>query len=238
MYSYKMEREMEMENMKFKFVNAALAAIIFSVSCFVNMANAELLLVEQYDDFWSTDVNQLINYANNNVASSSTSWGIIDFTDDPSGFAGEIPGSNFWPSANGVNLGISHPINQTFFARITGDFSTSVADTYFFQTYNDDGVFLYIDGELIISDSGIHPEQKFEGSKLLGIGNHTIDLYFYENGGEASLEFTVADSSKNFMHFNDSQGAVTLVSVPEPSTLAIFSLCLIGLVSRRFNKKV
>ncbi len=214
-----------------------LAALLFSVSSLVSTANAGLFLVEQYDDFWSTDVNQLKDYADNNIASSSALWGAIDFTDDPDGFAGDIAGSNPWPSANGA-IGTGQAINQTFFAKITGDFFTSVADTYFFQTYNDDGVFVFIDGELVIDDSSLHPERRFEGSKSLDVGSHSVELYFFENSGEASLEFSIADSSRNFMHFNDPQGAVSLTatSVPEPSTLAIFALGMMGLSARRFKK--
>ena len=217
--------------MKSKFFNTVLTAIIFSVS---TIANASLL-VEQYDNFWSTNVNQLISYANNNAASSSAYWDVIDFTDDPAGFAGAIPGSNPWPSANGANLGTGHPLNDTFFARITGSFTTNAADTYFFQTYNDDGVFLFIDGDLVINDPTLHGEARFEGSKALAAGNHSIELYFFENGGEASLEFTVADSSRNFVHFNDPEGPATL-PVPTPTTLAIFAFAVLGLASRGIKK--
>lgn len=221
--------------MKFKLLKIAVTGL-FITMC--NAANAGLLLVEQYDNYWSADVNQLINYANNNTADTSALWEVIDFTDDPAGFAGEIPGSSPWPSANGATLGNSHPLNNTFFARITGEFFTNTADTYFFQTYNDDGVFVYIDGDLVINDPNIHPETRFEGSKLLGIGSHSVELYFFENNGEASLEFTVADSSRVFTHFNDPLGATTLVTdVPEPTTLAIFALGLMGLASRRFKKQ-
>ena len=220
--------------MRFKLFKIVVTGL-FITMC--NAANAGLLLVEQYDDYWSADVNLLINYANTNNASSSALWEVIDFTDDPAGFAGAIPGSSPWPSANGTNLGNSHPLNNTFFARITGEFFTNTADTYFFQTFNDDGVFVFIDGELVINDPNEHPETRFEGSKLLGVGSHSVELYFFENGGEASLEFSVADSSRVFTHFNDPLGATTLVAaVPEPSTLAIFALGLMGLASRRFKK--
>ena len=202
-------------------------------------AQAGLLLVEQYDNYWSNNVNSLISYADNNQADSTGLFGEIDFTDDPNGFAGAIPGSNPWPSANGQNLGTNHSLNNTFFARITGDFYVDTADTFWFRTFNDDGVFVYIDGELVISDSTLHPEMVFEGSKVLSQGNHSVELYFFENGGEASLEFTVADSSRQFAHFNDVNGPVSLntVSVPEPSTIAIFTLGLMGIGARRVLKK-
>jgi hypothetical protein len=218
--------------MKLSSLKFVAAAALLSLS---NLANAGLLFVEQYDDFWSTDVNTLIDYAENNNAGTSAYWGEIDFTDDPVGFAGDIAGSNPWPSATAAGaIGTGHSVNQTFFARITGQFLTSADDDFFFRTFNDDGLFLYIDGELVINDPSLHPERRFEGTKFLTEGVHNIELYFFENGGEASLEFSIADSSRNFSHFNDANGPVTLV--PEPTTLAILGLGLLGLISRKKRK--
>ncbi|RWX45440.1 PEP-CTERM protein-sorting domain-containing protein [Candidatus Electrothrix aarhusensis] len=201
--------------------------------------NASAFLVEQYDNFWSQDVNQLINYANNNEASSSAEWDIIDFTDDPGGFAGAIPGSNPWPSAGEAGaLGTGHSLNQTFFAKITGDFYIDEQDTYTFQTYNDDGVFLFIDDILTINDRTMHPEQRYSGVQALDVGVHSVELYFFENGGEASLEFTIADSSNVFTHFDNPDYQVTN-SVPEAGSMFLLGSGIAGLfgAARRKKKK-
>lgn len=220
--------------MLFKLKHFIAATVLF----FSGLANAGLILVEQYDDFWSQDVNSLINYANNNTASASGYFEYIDFTDDPSGFAGLIPGSNPWPSAAAVGAtGTSNPLNDTFFAKITGDFNVLAFDNYFFRTFNDDGVFLYVDGQLILSDSRLHGEEQFIVSKELAAGLHSFELYFFENGGEASLEFSVADSSQNFVHFNAPNSPLAIVDVPAPATLSIFTLGLVCLVSRKKSKQ-
>ena len=205
--------------MKVKCLNTLFAGLVLFTSYLVNAANTDLLLVEQYDNFSSTDVNQLITYANNNTVSSFALWGHIDFSDYANS-TGAIPGSNFWPSANGSDLGPYHVLNETFFVRITGEFYTDIADTYFFQTYNDDGVFLYIDGTLVINDPTKHAETRFEGSKYLDIGSHSIELYFFEDSGAGSLEFSIADSSKNFAHFDDPLGPVSLVN-PANTTISL-----------------
>ncbi len=195
------------------------------------------LLVEQFDDFWSQDVNDLKNYANTNTASTSAFWNIIDFTDDPAGFVGAIPGSNPWPSAASVGAtGTSHPLNDTFFVKITGDFGVTTDDTYTFRTFNDDGVFLYIDGLLTINDPNQHPEQQFTGTQFLTTGNHSIELYFFENLGEASLEFSVADSSGQFTHLDASQ--FQTIEVPEPIILTLISISLIGFSRKKCNKMI
>lgn len=214
--------------MTFSSLKLAAVAALFAVS---SAANASLLLVEQYDNFWSTNVNALIDYANNNEADTSAYWSHIDFTDDPNGFAGDIAGSNPWPSAKAAGAaGKNHGLNQTFFARISGNIATDAGDFYF-RTFNDDGLFLFVDGELIINDNTLHPEKRFEGFKTLTAGVHNIELFFFENGGEASLEFSIADASRQFVHFDDINSPATLV--PEPTTLAVFGLGLFGLAMRR-----
>ena len=184
------------------------------------------LLVEQYNDYWSQSLSSLVDYANNNDASASGYYDIIDFTDDPAGFAGEIPGSNAWLTDD----------TDTFFAKIFGEFETTFNDTFWFRTFNDDGVFVIVDGELIINDPTLHPEQKFTASKYLETGIHTVELYFFENSGEASLEFSVANSSQEYGHFfgEDSPFQVPVTqNVPEPATLGALLLGLVTMVGRK-----
>lgn len=147
-------------------------------------------------------------------------WDIIDFTDDPGGFAGEIPGSNRWPLATLLGQsGTGATANTDFAARISGSLSISVADTYRFRTYSDDGVRLRVGGNTVISDNGYHPESVNTGSIFLTPGTYLIDLVFFEGGGEASLEFTMAQGNNAFGHVGAVPGSETAApSVPEAST--------------------
>lgn len=155
-----------------------------------------IFTVQQYVGASSNNLSVLENYAANNPASYTIETNVIDFTDDPNGFAGELPGSSPWPAevATGYS-GTSSYVNNNFFALIITEFSVTDADIYTFRTFNDDGVFLRIDGQLIIADTGYHPESPFEGSISLAPGNHTLELYFFEGGGEASLELSVRNST-------------------------------------------
>ena len=173
-------------------------------------------LVEQFTGFQSNDLNTLRNYAASNPANYTATTSVIDYTDDPGGFSGELPGSSPWPAAVAAGQSGTGGVNDVFFARITSQFSVTTADTYTFRTFNDDGVFLLVDGVLVIADAGYHPESPFEGSIALSPGNHTIELFFFENGGEASLELSVRNSTGQYGLLGGSGGGLggvtTLIS--------------------------
>jgi len=186
-----------------------------------------------------------VNYAANNAATRTVTTAVIDYTDDPAGFAGEIPGSMPWPVAQAAGVtGTGHPLNDNFFVRITGQVDVSTADTYTFRTFNDDGVFLMVNNTLIINDPGIHPEVAREGSIALAPGQYPIELYFFEYGGEASLEFTYRNSTGSYglvdlnpllqdsgaIHFNDVDLTDThsVAVAPVGSTLGILSTVLVS----------
>jgi hypothetical protein len=165
---------------------------------------------------------------------------VVDYTDDPGGFAGLIPGSSPWPlaAANGAS-GTGHTLNNDFAARISTNLTISTAGTYGFQTYADDGVRLQVDGTNVIVDDTYHPEEQRFGSLFLASGTHFIDLIFFEGGGEASLEFSMNFEDGEFGHVGDFEGTSTSVeTVPEPSTVALLGLGVAALGFRhRRNRK-
>ena len=153
--------------------------------------------LDQYTGYWSNKLSDLQNYAERyNPATSKNKYSIItdaiDFTDDKGGFAGELKYDRRWPAAEALNVWGTGGINDKFFVKVSGDFSIEKAGLYRFRTYNDDGVFLLVNGNLVINDPTLHPEQVFTGDINLAAGNHQLELFFFENGGEASLEFSVS----------------------------------------------
>lgn len=162
--------------------------------------------VQQYTGYsGSYDVTSLKNWANTHAANYVATTNIIDYTDDPNGFSGEIPGSTPWPAAAATGASGTGGVNNYFFARITGQLSVSSADTYTFRTFNDDGVYLYVNNQLIINDATLHPEIPFTGNLSLTPGVYPIELFFFEHGGEASLEFTYKNSTGTYGHVNTSK---------------------------------
>lgn len=167
--------------------------------------------VEQWTGYTGAfDRASLVAEAANRAADYSATTNIIDYTDDPGGFAGELPGSSPWPAAaaNGVS-GTNHPLNNTFFARITANILITASDTYTFRTFNDDGVYLTVNNQQIITDPNQHGEQAFTGSIALDPGIYPLELYFFENGGEASLELSFSDSAGVFQHVDTSDATAS-----------------------------
>ena len=156
-----------------------------------------LLQLDQYTGYWSSELSKLRSYVASFSPTSvnkkySVLTDIIDFTDDQGGFAGELPYDKRWPAAEALNVWGTQGINNQFFVKVSGDFHVGEAGKYRFRTYNDDGVFLTINNSLIINDPTLHPERVFTGDIDLSVGNHQLELFFFENGGEASLEFSVS----------------------------------------------
>lgn len=191
------------------------------------------LLVEQWMGAGNTGLAGVDAAIASRPADYSGIYNIIDFTDDPAGFAGLIPGSVFWPSAGGLNLGTGHPLNTNFGARVSGSIFISMADTYTFRTFADDGVRLRIGGTTVILDNSYHPEAQFTGSIFLTPGTYALDLIFFEGGGEASLEFAVQQGTGPFGHVG-ALGGPTSTSVPDGgSTIALLGLALTAVAGAR-----
>ena len=72
-----------------------------------------------------------------------------------------------------------------FQVRWTGDINIETAGVYTFRTFSDDGVRLFVNGNLIIDKWFDFAMTSHFGSINLGVGSHTIVLEYYENGGEA-----------------------------------------------------
>lgn len=206
----------------------------------VGPVSAATFLVEQYDTYLGTNLSDYELYAAANTPDYTALVDEIDYTDDPAGFAGNIPGSSPWPGEVETGLsGKASAPNTTFFARITATFNTFTSDTFHFRTFNDDGVFLLINGDLVINDPSLHAEKEFTGSKILAPGKHELELIFFENGGEASLEFSLRDSAGTYtLDGSDSnltfdEIPVSPVPLPASGVALMAGLAAVGALRRR-----
>ncbi|MBN1513406.1 MAG: hypothetical protein JXB13_15420, partial [Phycisphaerae bacterium] len=85
------------------------------------------------------------------------------------------------------NDGPGAPIGvDGFSVRWTGDLEIAIADTYTFSTSTDDGLRVWLDGELIIQNWTDHgTTDDFSQPIALEPGVYSIMMEFYENGGGA-----------------------------------------------------
>lgn len=214
-----------------KTLQRAALALATSVSL-ASAAHATVFHVEQYGTYLGTSLEKYQTYAAENLPDFEADVSFIDFTDDPKGFAGNIDGSTPWiGELETGKSGKGSDVNTQFFARITAKFTTAFDDIYTFRTFNDDGVFLFVDGELVINDPSLHAERQFEGKKKLAAGDHALELFFFENGGEASLEFSFADSSNLFSYTGGKNVEFAApATVPLPFGGALLATGLVGML--------
>jgi hypothetical protein len=85
-----------------------------------------------------------------------------------------------WPEAE--------PWYGAFSARWTGSIHAEAASSYFFQIHADDGVALWLDGQLIGESLQADRANMVEGSTYLEEGWHPIRVEYFQRGGGKALE--------------------------------------------------
>jgi len=87
-----------------------------------------------------------------------------------------------WPDASNI-----------FMADVTATLNVATAGAYTFTLGSDDGGYLYVDGNLLLNDGGIHALETISGSEALSAGPHSIEIQ-YGNAlcCGAVLDFSVA----------------------------------------------
>ena len=83
----------------------------------------------------------------------------------------------------------------TYSIRYKGYINITRSETYTFYTNSDDGSKLYINGNEIVSNDGLHGAQERNGSIFLNAGTYPITVLFFENGGDHSLSVLYSSSS-------------------------------------------
>lgn len=212
------------------------AALGLSMSFAASSVGATTFTVEQFlrGSEFDTSLSAMKAYADSTPADAIVQTQVIDYTDDfPHGSAGVFEGVNPWPvaEANGSS-GRNASDNSYFFVRITADFFVPEADTYTFRTFNDDGLFLSIDDNLVIEDAFAHQEREFTGEATLSAGNHSLEIFYFELLGESALEFSFADSSGVFM-----QTAGNVAPVPAPAAVWLLLSGLAGFGALRLKRR-
>ena len=215
--------------MNIKFLKATLVGFVLSVSCVMNIANAGLISSDDYD---LTEIGGLwtYGYTNWNAMSQYGNFGNVSSERDKI----ESLLSDGYSDYYGRDLNF----NGTY------AWNASDSSTNYFLTFQFDQVFQFESVDIITSRLFNQFSVEFFNN---GIWN-TADYSNLSTGGKAngvteSLIFApvISDMMRIRVGRNTSLHEVAVygsaTTVPEPSTLAIFALGMIGLASRRFKNQ-
>lgn len=105
---------------------------------------------------------------------------------------GQYIGSFAWNGAwqawgEGGPLGLS----EQFVVEQTRSFYAPDSGEYTFRTSSDDGSWLWVDGQPVVVNNGLHSDTAIEGAIYLNAGVHTLSFKYFERGGDASAGYGV-----------------------------------------------
>ena len=128
------------------------------------------------------------------------------------------------------------PLNgkvDDFSVRWTGSLQVDTAGTYSFQTVSDDGIIVYLDNSVIISNPTEHAPQTDEVSLSLSAGSHPFELLYGERGG-------VSVALLQWKKPGDSSFSTILSQplVPTPGPLPLLGLAAAFKTSRNVRRRL
>ena len=161
--------------------------------------------------------------ATNATPSFTGTSSVIDFFNGVGG-SGAFSNNFAFPGNLSSNFGVDFKANLN----ITAD------GNYTFRTNADDGVQLLIDGTAVITDSTEHPPLNFFSNALaLTRGLHSIELLYFQGPVGATVELSASSGTTNIYHLVGAADGLQTTTVPEPTTLALLGLGLLGFAGLR-----
>jgi hypothetical protein len=76
-------------------------------------------------------------------------------------------------------------VTDDFSVRWTGSLQVDTDGTYSFQTVSDDGIIVYLDNTVIISNPTEHGDRADTATLLLSAGSHPFEILYGERGGNS-----------------------------------------------------
>lgn len=88
-----------------------------------------------------------------------------------------------------ATIGLQPPAStEGYGLRISGFFQVPWDDAFEFSLTSDDGSRLWVDGQLVIDNDGLHEAETVRGVAALSQGNHSIIVDYFNKTGEATLD--------------------------------------------------
>jgi hypothetical protein len=119
---------------------------------------------------------------------------------------GGVLGALAWDGQE-LDWGRGGPFNAAdrFIINQVRPFLAPAAGTYTFETTSDDGSWLWIDGQLVVDNGGLHGRTSVSGSKWLAAGYHVMAIKAFDSSDNAYMRYTWL-----------APGAATWSAVPVP----------------------
>lgn len=124
-----------------------------------------------------SDAVYILNHRNPQFRTTVTTP-VLNFREG-GGNTGHFQGDSDFPIPN---------VDRYYAIKATTDFYVSTAGWYVFGVRSDDGSRLKIDGETLINDSSRHGQQDTFREHYLSVGQHSLELIYFEHRGGAALE--------------------------------------------------
>jgi len=105
-----------------------------------------------------------------------------------------------------------------FMIRYTGRFSVPEAGDYTFSVRADDGAIVYVDGQMVVDDGGMHAPRTRSGRTRLYSGSHDIRVDYFQATGRVALQLSITPPKRERMPFVP--GTLVLPALPTPPTPA------------------
>jgi hypothetical protein len=140
--------------------------------------------------------------------------GLLERTTDPTAAArGAYLGSFAWAGEE-LHWGLGGPLPEAddyFIVEQTRSFEAPVAGLYTFRLISDDGAWLWVNGQLVISHPGRHDATPVMGAIQLEAGRHVLAFKMFELTGGASVGYSVRMPGQE--HFISPRDALALDAV-------------------------
>ncbi len=88
--------------------------------------------------------------------------------------------------------GVSGVPKDQFSVRWTGTLTAAATGQYAFTAYTDDGIRVLVDGVRVIDSWRDQATTRYDATATVTVGQHTVVVEFYENGGEATARVSYA----------------------------------------------
>jgi fibro-slime domain-containing protein len=138
-----------------------------------------------------------------------------------------LPYTNNNMYTNTTILGANGNDNDAFLtAMFKGTFTTATAGTVTFTVCSDDDELVYLDGNLVVNNPGIHPTSCVAPSlNNIAAGTHELDVFYADRQHVGATFSLTADLNLQ-----------PVAPVPEPATLTLFGAGLLGM-ARKLRKR-